>query len=254
MTAVTAPNPRVGMDPRVRARRVQVRRAAGRRRLHRLVAVAAVLGVLTAAAGLALSPLLAVHTVTVRGAGPQQAAVIRAAGIHPGDPMVFVHSGRAAAAVEHLPWVASARVHRSFPNTVTITVTPRTPVAWADTGAGQMVVVDARGVVLARAPTAALPLPQLIGLRHLAAPGGRIAPTSPAAAAGALDPTLGPRVTTLMAGPQGLVALVLGGPQLRFGDPASLPAKAHAAAAVLGALVRPATYIDVSVPSAPVAG
>jgi len=54
--------------------------------------------------------------------------------------------------------------------------------------------------------------------------------------------------------PSGLTALVPGGPQLHFGDGTQLAAKAQAAAAVLGALVAPATYIDVSVPGAPVAG
>ena len=55
-------------------------------------------------------------------------------------------------------------------------------------------------------------------------------------------------------GPTGLTVGVIAGPQLRFGDATALAAKARAAAALLGALLRPATYVDVSVPDAPVAG
>jgi hypothetical protein len=73
-------------------------------------------------------------------------------------------------------------------------------------------------------------------------------------AAAALGAALRGRVTTVSLGPDGLNVAVLGGPQLRFGDTTALTAKAEAAAAVLGALVHPATYLDVSVPAAPVAG
>ena len=90
-----------------------------------------------------------------------------------------------------------------------------------------------------------------------ARPPRRSAAASPSALAqlaAALPATLRARVSTLLSLPSGLTALVPGGPQLRFGDGTQLAAKAQAAAAVLGALVAPATYIDVSVPGAPVAG
>ena len=83
--------------------------------------------------------------------------------------------------------------------------------------------------------------------------GGHV-PAVLAAVAAALGPTLRARVSTVALLPTGLTALIPGGPQLRFGDATHLAEKAQAAAGVLGALVSPATYIDVSVPSAPVAG
>ncbi len=252
MTAVTAPQVRI--DPRVRARRTAVRRAARRRRFRRLLVAAGVLSVATAAVGVVFSPLLAVHHVDVRGAGADTAAVRRAAGIAAGAPMVFVDTGAATAAVRHVPRVASAHVGRQFPTTLTITVTIRVPVAWVSDGPGPVSIVDGHGVVMAHAARPPAGLPQLTGVANVATLGGRITPSGPAVAAAALGPTLRARVTTMALGPDGLVAAVLSGPQLRFGDTHALTAKAEAAVAVLGALAHPATYLDVSVPAAPVAG
>ncbi len=252
MTAVTAPNARI--DPRVRARRVAVRRDAGRRRFRRLLVVVAALSVATAAVGTLFSPLLAVHRIVVRGAGPDAAAVQHAAGIATGAPIVFVDTGAAAAAVRRVPWVASARVSRELPTTVTVTVTARAPVAWVSVAPGVVSIVDGHGVVMAHATRPPAGLPQLGGVTRAALVGGRILPTAPAVAAAALGPALRLRVTAVALGPDGLIAAVLGGPQVRFGDTTALTAKAQAATAVLGALVHPATYVDVSVPAAPVAG
>jgi cell division protein FtsQ len=252
VTAVTAPRARI--DPRVRARRVAVRRAEGRRRVRRLLVGVAVLSVATAGVGALFSPLLAVHQIVVRGAGTDSAAVRRAAGVATGAPMVFVDTGAAAAEVRHVPWVASARVSREFPTTLTITVTARVPVAWVSIGPGQVSVIDGHGVVTAHATSPPPGLPQLAGVSRVATLGGRITPAGPAVAAAALGAALRGRVTTVSLGPDGLNVAVLGGPQLRFGDTTALTAKAEAAAAVLGALVHPATYLDVSVPAAPVAG
>jgi cell division protein FtsQ len=252
MTAVTAPNSRI--DPRVRARRVAVRRAAGRRRFHRVLVAVAVLSVATAGAGALFSPLLAVHQIIVRGAGADTAAVRRAAGVAVGAPLVFADTGAVTAGVRHVPWVASARVSREFPTTLTITVTARTPVAWVSVGPGRVSVVDGHGVVMAHATSPPAGLPQLVGVSRVATLGGRVTPAAPATAADALGRALRARITTMALGPDGLNATVLGGPQLRFGDTTALTAKAEAATAVLGALVHPATYLDVSVPAAPVAG
>jgi cell division protein FtsQ len=241
------------MDPRLRARRVAVRRAEGTRRRRRLLAGLAVVAALTLAAAVAWSPLLAVHRVVVRGAGAQDAAVRQAAHLT-GGPMLLVRTGAVASDVEQLPWVASARVERQFPTTVTITVTARAPVAWAAAGPSRVALVDGHGVVTAFVATAPPGLPQLAGLTRVPGLGGRVAPTAPAEAAAALGPTLAPRVSTVALTAAGLLATVTAGPQIRFGDTSALRANAHAAAAVLGALVHPATYLDVSVPSAPVAG
>lgn len=253
MTTVAA-RPRVAMDPRVRARRVAISRAEGRRRLRRLLAALGVVAVAGIAAVVVYSPLLAVNRVDVRGAGPLRATVVAAAHVSAGAPIVFVDSGGVAAAVRHLPAVESARVDRSFPHTVTVTVTLRAPVAWAPILPAGAALVDRHGVVIARTATAPIGLPELLGLTKVPAPGGLVAPNAPAALAAALLPALPGRVVGITLSPTGLVVGVLGGPQLRFGDTLALAVKAHTAAALLGALVHPATYLDVSVPAAPVAG
>lgn len=252
MTTVVA-RPRVTMDPRVRARRVAVSRAEGRRRLHRLVAGLGVVAAAGLAAAVVYSPLLAVDHVDVRGAGPLRAAVLGATHLGAGAPIVFVDSGGAAAAVRRLPAVESARVERSFPHTVTVTVTRRVPVAWA-TVPGGAALVDRHGVVIAHTATPPIGLPELFGLTRIPTPGGLVAPTGPAALAAALVPALPGRLVGVTLSPGGLIVGILGGPQLRFGDSTTLTVKAHTAAALLGALTHPANYLDVSVPTAPVAG
>jgi len=252
MTAVTGVG-RLPMDPRLRARRVAVRRAAGRRRLRRLLVAASVVAAVLVAAAAVWSPLLAVHTIDVRGAGAERDAVLRAAGVHPGDPMLLLHAGAAAAAVRALPDVAAARVERDFPTTVTITVTRRTPVAWAPLAPGRFAVIDGHGSVMGVEPAAPAGLPGLAGIGRVPGRGGHVAAPA-AAAAAALGPDLRGRVTTILSTPGGLLALVYLGPQLRFGDATHLADKAEAADAVLRALVSPASYIDVSVPTAPAAG
>ncbi len=249
MTAVTAP--RVRMDQRVRARRIAVQRAAGRRRLRRLVVVAGVLTVLLVGVAIVYSPLLSVHTIVVDGAGTEQADVVQAAGVG-GKPIVLMSAGAVAASVEQVPGVASASVTRHFPTTVVIHVTLEPTVGTVTAGPGKVALIDRDGqatAIVARAPAG---LPVLAGAP--APTVGSHVPVALARLATALPTTLRARVSTLLSLPSGLTALVPGGPQLRFGDGTHLAAKAQAAAAVLGALVAPATYIDVSVPSAPVAG
>ncbi len=253
MTAVLERR-RVAMDPRLRARRVAVRRDEGRRRFRLLLLAVGVVTVAGLAAGATYSPLLSVHRVDVRGAGPLRPSVVTATHIAVGAPLLFVDARAAAADVRRLPAVASARVERHFPTTVTVTVSLRVPVAWAPDGRGAAVLIDGHGVVIARTATAPLGVPALVGLTKIPAPGGRVAPAAPAAVAAALARTLPGRAVDVTLGSLGLVVGVTGGPQLRFGDPTGLATKARAAAVLLGALARPATYVDVSVPDAPVAG
>ncbi len=136
------------MDPRLRARRIEVARDRGRRRLRRMVALG-ILTVLTLAAiGISRSPLLDVDTVRVEGAARSGSGTVRsAAGIWRGRPMTSVDLGAAEARLEALPWVADATVARRWPGTVAITVRERTPAAVMGEGAGS-VLVDREGRIL----------------------------------------------------------------------------------------------------------
>ena len=107
------------INPRIRERRIEVQREAGRRRLRVLLVVSCILS----AAGLAFlavtSPLLDVDHIRVAGAQHVTAAQVRAAaGVHSHDHLLFVDTGAIARRVERLPWVAHASVQRDLPGHV----------------------------------------------------------------------------------------------------------------------------------------
>ena len=93
----------------MRARRIRVRRDAGKRRLRRLTLVLAVLALVVGAAVATRSPLLDVDRVEVTGAEQTSAgAVLEAAGSRARRALVSVDVAAAARRVEALPWVDDA--------------------------------------------------------------------------------------------------------------------------------------------------
>lgn len=145
------------IDPRIRARRIEVRRHAGRRRLRRFELIGAALGVVLLAILVLHSPLLDVDRVEVVGAAQSgRALVVQTSGVRPGARMVGVPLGTVAKRIRTLPWVARVTVRRSWPGTVRIAITERVPVAAVPATGGGFVLVDAAGweagVVLAVPP------------------------------------------------------------------------------------------------------
>lgn len=138
------------VDPRMRSRRIEVQRDAGRRRLRRFLAVTVTVTTLVLAYGLTRTPLLDVDHVRVEAGGSHTdaGAVAMASGIGPGEPMTSVDAGAAARRIEELPWVDAARVRRSWPGTIRIEVTERTPVAVVNVTDARSALVDASGRVL----------------------------------------------------------------------------------------------------------
>ena len=120
----------VAVDPRIRARRASVARDAGRRRLRRLLALAAVIGVALLALALTWTPALDIERIDVRGASHTSPdAVTEAAGITPGDPLAWFDADAAEQGIAALPWVDDVVITRSWTGEVGIEVTERTPVA-----------------------------------------------------------------------------------------------------------------------------
>lgn len=219
-----------------------------------IVSLATVTVVVVVLIAVSMSPLLDVEEIQVVGAANERiAAVERAAGIERGDSIVTMLPGRIAGNVSDLPWIDSVSVTRDFPTTVQIRVTERLPVGWLRTGS-RVLVVDDEARVLWQADVPVAGLPELVGAADVARPGGRIRPVVLAAAAGALGPDLRARTATATLSDGTLMVQVVDGPQLRFGAPSRLAAKARVAAAVLDALAGPATFVDVTVPAAPVSG
>lgn len=111
----------------------------------------------------AFSTWLGVHRVTVSGAPRIPDGKVRAAAAVPeGTPLARVDVDAVRSRVEQIPAVASASVHRGWPQTLTIKVTRRQAVATIHRG-GAWRVVDKHGVAFRTtdAPVPGLPKIQL---------------------------------------------------------------------------------------------
>ena len=163
------------IEPRIRERRIQVRREAGRRRLTRLAMAGIVSAVLFVAAAVAFSPLLDVGTVEVTGMYRTPVEeVMEAGGIDEGEPLVLIDTGAAERRVEALPWVADARVTRQWSGAVRYEIRERTPLVAVATEDGGWMAADADGRLVARLDEASPDLARLEGVETSAAVGGEL--------------------------------------------------------------------------------
>jgi len=226
----------------------------------------AVVTTLVAAWALARSPLLAVRHVEVRGgAHTTSGDVLAAAGLGHRRPMLSVDAGQVRRSVGVLPWVATVSVGRHWPTGLTITITERQPRAQMTGTAGQSVIVDGEGRVLATTggsettPLPPLPLLRIQGGALAGAPGTSVA----ASAGGALallravtsPGALARQLTAVTQAPDGLLQATFSpGPiDILFGSADELGAKVAAAGSLMAGLA-PGTSatIDVGVVDAPV--
>lgn len=230
------------------------------RRRGRWAALVVVVLLVGAAVGAAFSPLLAVRTVELSGAGTlSRAEVLAAARVAEGDPMVRVSLRQVRARLRALPAVASARVEREWPTTLRIVLTLERPLV-AFVAPGRTVVVSSNGRVLSTGPDAA----------RVARTTPRVAvDTLPALAEGAEVPAdlLDVAEIHAEATPQVLAELVAGrlrpngdvefrsprGGRIVFGPAEDVPAKLLAVSTVLGGrVVRDClNALDVRDPSRP---
>ena len=120
---------RPAIDPRIRQRRVAIQRSQGRRRLRWIGGASGVLVLVAVVVGLLHTPLFSARVVSVSGAHPHttDAAIVAAAGLDHQPPLISVDPGATAKRVETLPFIATAQVHRHWPDGVTISVTERVP-------------------------------------------------------------------------------------------------------------------------------
>jgi cell division protein FtsQ len=137
------------MDPRVRARRIAVRRAKGRKRLIWVAIGAAILVVLVGAIAILASSLFDVRTIDVQGAvytDPQQLSAI--VDELKGDAILLVDTRQIERQLESIAWVESARVSTQFPHRVFIDIRERKPIATFAGSDGKFRVIDRDGRVL----------------------------------------------------------------------------------------------------------
>lgn len=261
MTTTSTGRPEPLIDPRIRDRRREIRRREGRRRLRRLAAVAGAATFVVSGVLVVLSPVLDVDRLAVRGAARTDVAEVgRVSGIEVGAPMATFLASKAAERVETLPWVARARVSRSWPSTVVVTIDERTPAAIAVAGGdGRKVLIDADGRQLAVTGDDG-GLPAISGLGFTPAPGVLLGE----AASGALELAThlaaafpDRRLSVVVDAGGALEARITGadGGEVRslVGEPDRIPAKVLALASVLEQAGRtpPPSVVDVRAPDAP---
>lgn len=252
-TSTLEPPAEATIDPRIRARRIEVRRGEGRRRLGRLVEVGIVLGVAAVFVAALFTPLLDVDEVVVTGVDPARAELVAdAAGIDLGTPLVAADLHEAGTRVAALPWVAEASLSRGIDGTVSVAVVERVPVA-AVSGADGALAVDVEGRVLGPAsPSASAALPVLEGVAPV--PPGAYLPEGVgealeiAAEAGASLPGVVAAID-----PADLVGTLAQGGRVRFGGPDRLDAKLRSLTTVLAQVdLACLAEIDLRLPGSPV--
>jgi cell division protein FtsQ len=263
--------PRPMIDPRIRERRIEVLRAAGRRRLRVTLVLASTIVVVGLAYLAVHSPLLAVGHVRVSGERREPVVeILHAAGIRKGQALLFVDTGAAERRIEQLHWVANAHVRRDFPGTLDIEVTEYAPTAYVPMAGGKVALVASTGRVIGLSRSVPPHSVEVLGVRGVPVVGTTLSSPEAANVVSQFPPHLQSRVAAIDVGggspvvdlraaaPAGRACLpvagaVAGFEQVRLGGFDALRDKGVAALSVLNHLAgQPFSYIDVSVPQAPV--
>jgi cell division protein FtsQ len=252
------------IDPRIRQRREQVERSRTQKRLRWLAAAGGVVALVVVGVVLLHTPLFEAKVVTITGDHPNttDTAIESAAGLLGHPPLISVDPGPTAARVETLPFIASATVTRHWPDSVTVHVTARRPVAIMAGPAPDWSTLDGDGRTLQVTPGApALPV---LGVRT---PTGSLAPAvvggtiGPAADPGlevarTLPPAFAGQVVSITVAPDGTVSLALTSDlMVLLGTVSDLEAKYEDVAAILAHADLVGVHtIDVTVPQSPTTG
>ena len=182
------------------------------------------------------------------------AEVARLTGLSRSTNVLWLRGSTIAHRIERDPWIFRARVTRSLPGTVTVSIQERRPVAIIESGRS-LLLVSGDGVVLGQAPASArLPVihapgaPLAVGARLSAVPAELVVARSlPLAVRGKVQ-----RITTLNHG--ALTLLLRSGVRVLYGDASQAGSKGRALASLLSWAKREgirADRIDLRAPSAP---
>jgi cell division protein FtsQ len=181
-----------------------------------------------------------------------RAEVARLAGVGESTNLLWFRPVTVERRLERSPWIASARVSRTLPSSMAITILERRPVALIGSS-GRRYLVSADGVVLASAPRGArLPF---IRASERVRPGVRLGPGSAAlVVVRSFPPGLRDQVEEVSIHRGAIDLKLRSGVRVNYGDASEAPEKAAALIAVLAwadrADVEPA-LVDVRAPGAP---
>jgi cell division protein FtsQ len=127
----------MSIDPRLIERRRVVAEDKAKRNVTRLLKFLASVVVVASIVWLFFSPWLSVDQVETKGVAVSDTnSILANLGVVAGTPMIRIRTATAEQALLQDPWVADADVEAHWPNRVVVTVTERTPVAWALTAGG----------------------------------------------------------------------------------------------------------------------
>jgi cell division protein FtsQ len=242
VTAPTRPQRVAPATPRLEERARAQRSDRRGRRLRRLGNALALLLPLAALGWVLMaSTWLGVDRVQVTGTTRlDAAAVVKAASVAAGTPLARVDTGAVEERVSRLAPVERVAVRRTWPGTLTVEVTERTPVA-AVLQDGRFSLVDAEGVVFASEAA----MPAGVVRLQVNEPG----PQDPSTLASlevyaAIPEALRTRVRIVRAvSPSGVMLWLNDGRQVVWGRPGQTATKAAAALALLS---KPGQVYDVS--------
>jgi cell division protein FtsQ len=220
-----------------------------RRRRIGLLAGALIFGIVVGWV-LFASPFLSVQQVRLRGLHRVPALEVRAAADpETGRPMALISPQAVAERVVRLPLVLSARVDRSWPMTLVITVVEREPIAAVPSPGAGFDLRDPDGIVVDHVDTVPRGLPVLVVDVDKAGPAGLRAARR---VSDALPATLRASVRRISASSEDAVTLTLtDGSTVLWGSAQDSAGKVTALLAVHPKPVSHRITIDVSAPDAP---
>jgi cell division protein FtsQ len=209
---------------------------------------------------LSRSSIFHVRHVEVAGAAHRSRAdIVRLSGVVRATNALWLDERAVELRLEQDPWIASATVSTSFPWTVHVEVTERTPSAVVDRGTDRLLLAtDGTPLGLAGRVSG---LPVIVPLIVMT-PAGAVEVARPslqpaARAIGALPPAILARVRQVIVSLDGTLELRLqGGPRVEFGPATEIVAKARAIASILAWSdyeAQPLAILNVVAPGAPAA-
>jgi cell division septal protein FtsQ len=211
------------IEPRLRDRRLAVKKAETRKRLKWVVIATAVIAVVVGGLAVLGSSLFDVQDVEVEGAVYTDEEAL--AGIVEdlrGSPVLRIDTDDVERQVEQIPWVRDARVTTDFPHAVKIEILERQPVLAFEGEDRRYRVIDDEGRVLDVLDGQPVEYLQLTSSERPALAAGQFAPEGFGAAASlvqALTPRMSARAESVSVAPDGsdLRLMLRGGTEVRFG-------------------------------------